>query len=578
MKNSTFITKAIAILITLNLALITLSSSAQVPNAFSYQAAVRNSSGEVISNQDVSFRISILQNSESGTTVYSETHQTTTNAFGLANLKIGQGTVQSGIFDPGGWGVAKHFIKVEIDATGGTNYVEMGTTQLLAVPYAFHAKTVENDEVEDADADATNELQSLSISGTQLTLSDGGGTVTLPASGSGGDDWGSQTIVSDVTLGGQGTSGNPLRVENSEIKPEWANIKNKPAGFADDKDNVDDDDADATNELQTLSVSGNDLTISDGNTVSLPAGGSSLWTASGDDIYYNGGKVGIGDDSPQSDLTLGNSNADITFANGANSYLIWKEGTATDKAFIGYSGKDVRLINFETGGDINLDADDKIQFQIENDTKMLVQSDGKVGISDDSPQSDLTFGNSNADITFANGAGSHLIWKEGTSTSKAWLGYDGNNINIDNFETGGDINIDAEDRINLQVNNSTKMTIHSDGHVGIGTSSPSANLHVDGTIKLGGSQSAGFTEIRRLSGTLSSSNDWTIINLPTGYNEDNTMVLTLEILLDNGWRGHGHYNQFDDNSILYELSGSQLNIKVIKDFRGRHYRVLLIKF
>jgi len=52
------------------------------------------------------------------------------------------------------------------------------------VPYAFHAQTVENDDVNDADADPVNEIQSISISGTELTLSDGGGTVTLPSSGS----------------------------------------------------------------------------------------------------------------------------------------------------------------------------------------------------------------------------------------------------------------------------------------------------------------------------------------------------------------------------------------------------------
>lgn len=76
---------------------------AQVPDAFNYQAVVRNSSGEVIANQNVSFRISILQGSESGAVLYSETHTVSTNAFGLVNLKIGDGTVVSGVFSPGGW-------------------------------------------------------------------------------------------------------------------------------------------------------------------------------------------------------------------------------------------------------------------------------------------------------------------------------------------------------------------------------------------------------------------------------------------------------------------------------------------
>jgi hypothetical protein len=113
----------------------------QVPGAFNYQAVVRNSSGELVAGQSVSFKISILENSESGTLVYAESHATTTNDFGLANFMIGEGTVLNGVFSPGGWGAAPHFIKVEFDPAGGSSYELMGTSQLVAVPYAFHAQT-----------------------------------------------------------------------------------------------------------------------------------------------------------------------------------------------------------------------------------------------------------------------------------------------------------------------------------------------------------------------------------------------------------------------------------------------------
>ncbi|MGE0019242.1 MAG: hypothetical protein AB7S72_06215 [Draconibacterium sp.] len=238
---------------------------AQVPSAFNYQAVVRNNSGELIADQNVSFRISILQNSESGTAVYTETHAAHTNSFGLVTLKIGMGTPVTGIFNPGGWGAALHFLKVETDPAGGSAYTHMGTSQLLAVPYAFHAQTVENDEVNDADADPDNELQQLSISGTQLTLSDGGGTVTLPSSG-GGDNWGTQSVVTDATLSGNGTSASPLKV------------------VGDLSDN------------QTLSLSGSNLSISGGNSVTVPL---SPWTI-GEDIAYYGEKnlvVGENDNS-----------------------------------------------------------------------------------------------------------------------------------------------------------------------------------------------------------------------------------------------------------------------------------------
>jgi len=71
---------------------------AQVPDAFNYQAIVRNNSGEVLANQPVSLRISVLQGSESGTVKYAETHAISTNAYGLVNLKIGDGTLLSGVW------------------------------------------------------------------------------------------------------------------------------------------------------------------------------------------------------------------------------------------------------------------------------------------------------------------------------------------------------------------------------------------------------------------------------------------------------------------------------------------------
>lgn len=95
--------------------LIALTLMAQVPSAFSYQAVVRNSSGDIVANKAVKFRFSILQSSSTGTAVYVETQSATTNSFGLANLKVGMGTKVSGNFDPTAWGSNKHFLKVELD-------------------------------------------------------------------------------------------------------------------------------------------------------------------------------------------------------------------------------------------------------------------------------------------------------------------------------------------------------------------------------------------------------------------------------------------------------------------------------
>jgi len=114
---------------------------AQIPQAFKYQAVARTSTGNLIQNQLVAFRISILQGGPSGTLLYQERHATNTNNYGLANLDIGTGTVLSGSFSSINWSPGLMYLKVELDPLGGTAYQIMGTTQLLSVPYALYSKT-----------------------------------------------------------------------------------------------------------------------------------------------------------------------------------------------------------------------------------------------------------------------------------------------------------------------------------------------------------------------------------------------------------------------------------------------------
>src|SRR3989304_9544091 len=109
----------------------------QSPNSFQYQAVVRDASGTAMVNQPVNFQISIISGSITGTVEYVETHNASTNAFGIVTLNIGNGTLVFGTFSTINWGSNSHYIKVEADLTGGTSYLDMGTTQLLSVPYAL---------------------------------------------------------------------------------------------------------------------------------------------------------------------------------------------------------------------------------------------------------------------------------------------------------------------------------------------------------------------------------------------------------------------------------------------------------
>ena len=112
---------------------------AQAPQKINFQSILRNSSGEVIGNSSVSLKISILSGSINSSSVYSEMHAKTTDASGLISLQIGNGTVISGIFANIDWGGASHFIKLEADFSGGSNYVVLGTQELMSVPYALYA-------------------------------------------------------------------------------------------------------------------------------------------------------------------------------------------------------------------------------------------------------------------------------------------------------------------------------------------------------------------------------------------------------------------------------------------------------
>lgn len=121
-------------------ATIALSSFGQAPEGFKYQAVIRDAGNTILNNQAVGMRMTIQQGSIGGTTVYQETFSPTTNAYGLVNLEIGSGTPVSGDFTTIDWANGPYFIETAVDVTGGTSYAVMGTSQLMSVPYALHAK------------------------------------------------------------------------------------------------------------------------------------------------------------------------------------------------------------------------------------------------------------------------------------------------------------------------------------------------------------------------------------------------------------------------------------------------------
>ena len=121
------------------LLMLSLTAIAQSPQKINYQGIARDLKGNPLSNQKINIKLEIVSNIESSLIEYAEIQLTETNNFGLYTLQIGNGIVESGTFSNIKWENGTKFIKVFIDAKGGNNFEEIGTTQLLSVPYALYA-------------------------------------------------------------------------------------------------------------------------------------------------------------------------------------------------------------------------------------------------------------------------------------------------------------------------------------------------------------------------------------------------------------------------------------------------------
>jgi hypothetical protein len=113
---------------------------AQSPQSFKYQAVLRDNGGLPLIEKNITIKISILQGSLNGLSVYSEVHQAKTSPVGVVNLEIGKGLQNIGNFTTISWGTNTHFVKIEMDPLGGSNFEQVGISQLLSVPYALYAE------------------------------------------------------------------------------------------------------------------------------------------------------------------------------------------------------------------------------------------------------------------------------------------------------------------------------------------------------------------------------------------------------------------------------------------------------
>ncbi|WP_396167123.1 hypothetical protein [Flavobacterium sp.] len=143
----------------------------QVPQGINYQATARNTSGQILANQSVNFKFSLIQTLITNSPIYSETFNGTTDDLGHISLVIGQGTVSLGTFSSINWASGPYFLKIELNT--GSAYITMGTTQLLSVPYALYASNT-----------ATKTISGTCTGGSAPSLLTGSGfTASNPSTG-----------------------------------------------------------------------------------------------------------------------------------------------------------------------------------------------------------------------------------------------------------------------------------------------------------------------------------------------------------------------------------------------------------
>ncbi len=307
---------------------------AQTPKSINYQSVVRDGGGVVLPNKIVSLRISILKGNPNGTSVYTETQSKATNEFGVVNLNIGEGTIVSGNFSNINWGDDKYFLQLELDIKGGNDFQFMGTSQMLSVPYALYA---ERANVSNTDTSSTNELQTITRNGTDVTLSKGGGTVSIAD-----NDNDPNNEIQTLNI-----NGNKLEISkgNSVVLSGAVDL-----------------DADPTNEIQTVTRNGNDITLSKG-----------------------GGTVNIADDD--NDPT----NEIQQISKNGNTITLSKNGgtvTETDNQTLSTNGNNLTISN---GNTVSIDTDptNELQTLSLNGNSLSISKGNAISLLDNDPKNEL---------------------------------------------------------------------------------------------------------------------------------------------------------------------------------------------
>jgi hypothetical protein len=328
--------------------------------------------------------------------VYQETHNATPNTYGLFNLSIGQGTPGTGSFGAIDWSAGAYFTQVELNT--GSGFQNMGTQQMLSVPYALYAGragtvNLSLNDLTDVNTAGVTAGQVLKWDGSQWTPANDAG-------GGAGDNWGTQVVQTNATLSGNGTSANPLMIAqqgatNGQVL-KWNGTTWAPA---------------ADNDAQTLSLSGTTLSISGGNNVNLNTVLNNAWQIGGNSgTNPSSHFIGTTDNQPLNFRANDQKAGRIGLAGDGSTFFGFKAGNSDD-----FSNNGNTFVGFEAGSN-NTSGDSNVG------VGLLALYSNTTGYQNTASGANAMYSNTSGTFNTANGSGALFFNTTGSSNTATGSG------------------------------------------------------------------------------------------------------------------------------------------------------------
>jgi hypothetical protein len=471
------------------------------PQGINYQAVVYsdngnnqpglNVPGQLLLKKSIRVRFTIIANATNGNEVYKESHATTTDAFGMFSIVIGQGTQEgSNSFQNINWGTGNHFLKVEIDKSGGTNYITMSNQQLWSVPYALYSgKSGSSDNATNSAHADSSDYSDLAGNGITGVSDNGNGTLTFTyLDGS--------TYTTGVLSGLTGPQG-PAGATGAQGVPGpiGATGPQGPAGTPGSQNAWSLTGNSGTNPITNFigTTDAQDWAIKTNNTERLRV--------------TSAGNVGLGVISPSSRLdvyTNNNFNYAVKIQNGggAGQGLLVKAsaGSTNPKIFNVQDNYGNDRFSVFGLGNVGVGTSSPLgKLHVNNDvsgsdSSFVVTTGGNVGIGTSTPQSNLeVVGTSKFGI--GGQATTEISWENGTLL---------NSLGTFNTYSGGIIKAPLQGQLLFQIRgnhwddglmvltdknldgtpDAIPFKVLSNGNVGVGDLIPQRNLHIKDVMRL----------------------------------------------------------------------------------------------